>query len=177
MNPPLLTLWVRVSAAPDARGSPAWWPSRSSLQRGNPGHCGAELYPSEPCEKCPFESCWRTTLITLHYLLTFRGMRGAPLPVGSAPTTPSLPWMGEAVPKPALYLLPIHPWGPGDIGSEQKPCQVEERTAIPVCLGLHLSVCPSRLFLVVTARHMELRDHEWVFPVSQPPFLPKKMAG
>lgn len=26
----------------------------------------------------------------------------------------------------------------------------------------------------MTALHMELRDHEGLFPVSQPPFLPKK---
>jgi len=81
--------------------------------------------------------------------------------------------VGQAAHEPALYLLPTHPWGPGNIRTEQKPCQAEERTAIPVRLGWHLSVCPSRLFLAMTALHMELRDHERVFPVSQPPFMPK----
>lgn len=74
----------------------AWRLSRSSLLRGNPGCHGAELYPSELCEKCHFYSCWRTTLITLHYLLTFQGAHGVPLLVGSAPVAPSLPQTGAS---------------------------------------------------------------------------------
>lgn len=61
----------------------------------NLGRRGAELYPSELCEKCHVCSCWRTTLITLHYLLTFQGARGA----GSAPVS-----------------APCHGWGTAACG-------------------------------------------------------------
>jgi len=84
----------RSLCSPDAHGSTAWRLSQSSLQRENPGHRGAEPYPSELCEKWHFFSCWRTTLITSRYLLTFQGARGAPLLTGSAPTAPSLPQTG-----------------------------------------------------------------------------------
>lgn len=130
----------------------------------NLGHSGAELYPFKLCEKCPFYSCWCTTLITLHYLLTFQGVRGALLPVCLAPNAPSLLQTGAGCLWARLPPDLLFTCCPLDI-RRQKPCQAEERTAIPLCLCLHLSLRAGYSWL-----HVKLRDHEQVFSVSQPPF-------
>lgn len=163
--------------SPPGRGlcSPARQLSRSSLQLGNLGHGGAELYPSELCDKCHFYSCWRTSLVTLHYLLTFQEACGpTPLPVCSASAAPSLPWLGTGclrarLPPNLLFTccqLTLVISGASKSLAKQKRGQ-------QYCLSGLASVYPNWLFLAVAALDMELQEHEQVFPVSQPPFLPK----
>lgn len=131
MNPPSPPLGESF-CRPDTCGSTVWQPSQSSLWWGILGHCGAELYPFKLCKKCPFCSCWHTTLITLHYLVTFQGAHGAPLPVGSVPNVPSLLWMGFSCLRARLPHNLLFTCCQLNIRSEQKPCQAEERTAIPL---------------------------------------------
>lgn len=130
---------------PDACGSTAQQPSWSSLQQGNLGRCGAELYLFKLCEKCPFCSCWRTTLITLHYLLTFQGAPGAPLLVGSAPNAPSLLWTGAGCLRARLPPNMLFTCCQLNVRSKQKPCRAGEDSSTYLS-GL-ASVHPSSLFL------------------------------